>query len=54
MPLAAAVDTFFTDVLVNADDPAVRSRRYRLVADAADTFTGIADFTRITDQGGER
>ncbi len=53
-PLAAAVDTFFTDVLVNADDPAVRSRRYRLIADAAETFTGIADFTRITDQGGGR
>jgi glycyl-tRNA synthetase beta chain len=53
-PLADAVDRFFTDVLVNADDLSVRSRRYRLVADTADAFSGIADFTRITDQGGER
>ncbi len=53
-PLAAAVATFFTDVLVNAEDPTVRSRRYQLVADVAATFTGIADFTSITDRGGER
>ena len=30
-PLAEAVDRFFVDVLVNADDPGVRARRYGLV-----------------------
>ena len=54
IPLAAAVDAFFIDVLVNADDPEVRDRRYRLVRDAAQTLTRIADFTKITDQGGAR
>jgi glycyl-tRNA synthetase beta chain len=54
VPLAGAVDRFFIDVLVNADDPAVRDRRYRLVRETADTLTLIADFTRITDQGGAR
>ena len=34
-PLAAAVDRFFVDVLVNADDPGVRARRYGLVREAA-------------------
>ena len=54
IPLAAAVDAFFTDVLVNAEDPGVRDRRYRLVIDAAVTLMRIADFTKITDKGGAR
>jgi len=53
-PLAAAVDRFFTDVLVNADDPGVRARRYGLVRETAAVFGGIADFTKVTDQGGQR
>jgi len=53
-PLAAAVDRFFTDVLVNAEDPAVRARRYALVRETADVLGGIADFTKMTDQGGQR
>ncbi len=53
-PLAAAVDRFFTDVLVNADDAAVRARRYALVRETAEVLGGIADFTKVTDQGGQR
>ncbi|MFN8109891.1 MAG: glycine--tRNA ligase subunit beta [Thermoleophilia bacterium] len=53
-PLADAVDRFFTDVLVNADDPAVRARRYALVNEAAAVLLRVADFTKVTDQGGER
>jgi glycyl-tRNA synthetase beta chain len=54
VPLAEAVDTFFTDVLVNADDPGVRARRYGLVRDAAGTLSRVADFERVTDGGGAR
>ena len=53
-PLAAAVDRFFTDVLVNAEDPADRARRYALVRETADVLGGIADFTSVTDQRGQR
>ncbi len=52
--LAPAVDRFFTDVLVNADDPGVRARRYALVRDAADLLGRVADFERVTDGGGSR
>ena len=52
--LAAAVDRFFVDVLVNADDPGVRARRYGLVREAAEVLRGVADFDRITDGGGAR
>jgi glycyl-tRNA synthetase beta chain len=53
-PLAAAVDRFFVDVLVNADDPGVRARRYALVRDAAGVLSQVADFERVTDVGGAR
>ncbi len=36
---------FFSDVLVNADDPVDRARRYALVREAADVLGRIADFT---------
>ncbi|MGD9573268.1 MAG: glycine--tRNA ligase subunit beta [Thermoleophilia bacterium] len=49
--LAAAVDRFFTDVLVNAEDPAVRARRYGLVRLAAGALFRVADFERITEGG---
>lgn len=54
LPLAGAVDRFFADVLVNADDPGVRARRYALVRESAEALGGVADFTRVTDQGGRR
>jgi glycyl-tRNA synthetase beta chain len=51
--LAPAVDTFFVDVMVNADDPVDRARRHALVRETAAVFRGIADFTVVT-QGGSR
>lgn len=53
-PLAEAVDRFFVDVLVNADEPGVRARRYSLVRDAAGVLARVADFERVTDVGGAR
>jgi len=53
-PLARAWINFFTDVLVNADDPAVRARRYALVSATAEALGRVADFTKVTDQGGQR
>jgi glycyl-tRNA synthetase beta chain len=50
--LGPAVDRFFTDVLVNAEDPAVRARRYALVREAAGLLEGVADFERVSDGGG--
>lgn len=52
--VAAAVDRFFVDVLVNAEDPGVRARRYALVGDAARLLGGVADFDRVTDGGETR
>lgn len=52
--LAAAVDRFFVDVLVNDEDPGVRARRYALVREAAAVLGGVADFERVTDVGGAR
>jgi glycyl-tRNA synthetase beta chain len=52
--LAPAVDRFFEDVLVNADDPGVRARRYALVREAAAVLARVADFERVTDTGGAR
>ncbi len=54
VPLAAAVDRFFVDVLVNAEEPGVRARRYGLVREAAAVLSQVADFERITDGGGSR
>ena len=51
---AGAVDRFFVDVLVNADDPGVRARRYALVREAAGVLSRVADFERVTDVGGAR
>lgn len=53
VPLARAVDTFLEDVLVNAEDPDVRARRFRLVRQVAATMGGIADFAQISE-GAER
>lgn len=52
-PVAEAVSTFFDAVLVNADDPTDRARRYGLVRHAAAALQQVADFTSIT-QGGTR
>ncbi len=54
LPLAGAVDRFFVDVLVNADDPGVRARRYALIREAAAVLSRVADFERVTEVGGGR
>jgi glycyl-tRNA synthetase beta chain len=46
--LRGAVDAFFDGVLVMAEDPAVRSNRFALLADIAALFDNLADFSKIT------
>ena len=46
--LRAPVDAFFEAVLVNADDPAVRTNRLRLLAALRDTTREVADFSAIS------
>lgn len=53
-PLTAAIDQFFVDVMVNADDPAARSRRYGLLGEARDIFALLCDFSAITQGGSGR
>jgi glycyl-tRNA synthetase beta chain len=46
-----AVDTFFNDVFVMVDEPALRTARLRLVADLRDLVLGIADISEIVSSG---
>jgi glycyl-tRNA synthetase beta chain len=45
--LEPAVDRFFADVLVMAEDPALRENRLALVRRVAALFAGVADFRKI-------
>jgi glycyl-tRNA synthetase beta chain len=45
--LKPAVDRFFDDVLVMAEEPALRANRLALVKRVADLFADIADFRKI-------
>ena len=45
--LRAPVDTFFDDILVNADDPALRMNRLRLLAEIREATRTVADFSKI-------
>ncbi len=45
--LRAPVDAFFRDVTVNADDPALRLNRLRLLGELRDAVHAVADFSRI-------
>ena len=45
--LRAPVDTFFEDILVNADDPALRMNRLRLLAEIREATRAVADFSKI-------
>jgi glycyl-tRNA synthetase beta chain len=45
--LQAPVDAFFDDVLVNADDPAVRANRLALLGQLKAQFAAIADIARL-------
>jgi len=46
--LRPAVDAFFDKVLVNADDPAERENRLRLLAKVRDAMGRVADFGQVT------
>ena len=45
--LRPAVDAFFDKVTVNADDPALRDNRLRLLNAIRETMHNVADFSRI-------
>lgn len=45
--LRAPVDLFFERVTVNADDPALRANRLRLLAEIRDVLHQVADFSKI-------
>jgi glycyl-tRNA synthetase beta chain len=50
--LKPAIDAFFAEVMVNAEDPAVRSNRLSLLQEVDDFFNSFADFSQIVVQGG--
>ncbi|MCK7610809.1 glycine--tRNA ligase subunit beta [Roseibium sediminicola] len=45
--LRAPVDRFFDDILVNAEDPALRKNRLQLLAEIRDATHVVADFTKV-------
>ncbi len=49
--LKPAIDAFFTAVMVNAEDPVVRSNRLSLLKEVDDSFNSFADFSQIVVQG---
>jgi glycyl-tRNA synthetase beta chain len=49
--LKPAIDGFFETVMVNAEDPAVRSNRLSLLKQVDDCFMSFADFSQIVVQG---
>jgi len=49
--LKPAIDAFFTAVMVNAEDQAVRSNRLSLLQEVDDFFNSFADFSQIVVQG---
>jgi glycyl-tRNA synthetase beta chain len=49
--LKPTIDEFFSGVMVNADDQAVRSNRLSLLKEVDDLFMAFADFSQIVVQG---
>jgi glycyl-tRNA synthetase beta chain len=45
--LRSPVDNFFLDVTVNADDPALRLNRLRLLRELRDAMHAVADFSKV-------
>lgn len=45
--LRAPVDKFFEDILVNAEDPALRMNRLQLLAEIRDATHVVADFSKV-------
>ncbi len=50
--LKPAIDAFFAAVMVNAEDPVIRSNRLSLLQGVDKLFTSFADFSQIVVQGG--
>jgi len=46
--LRAPVDAFFDKVIVNADDPALRANRLKLLNQLRAATRAVADFSKIT------
>ncbi|TKS60377.1 MAG: glycine--tRNA ligase subunit beta [Nitrospira sp.] len=49
--LKPAIDAFFEAVMVNAEDPTIRSNRLSLLKQVDDLFMSFADFSQIVVQG---
>ncbi len=49
--LKPSIDTFFTAVMVNADDKAIRSNRLSLLKLVDEMFMSFADFSEIMVEG---
>jgi glycyl-tRNA synthetase beta chain len=45
--LRPTIDAFFADVMVNAEDVALRTNRLALVAAVRTAFAGVADLSRL-------
>ncbi len=50
--LKPTIDAFFAAVMVNAEDPSIRSNRLSLLQEVDDFFNSFADFSQIVVQGG--
>ena len=50
--LKPPIDAFFAAVMVNAEDPSIRSNRLSLLQEVDDFFNSFADFSQIVVQGG--
>ena len=46
--LKAPVDSFFDDVMVNAEDPALRANRLGLLATLHQAMNRVADLSRLS------
>ena len=46
-PLKAPVDTFFSDVMVNAEDPAIRANRQALLKRLGDLMNSVAELSHL-------
>lgn len=49
--LRPIIDAFFEAVMVNADDPAIRSNRLTLLKEVDELFMSFADFSQVVVQG---
>ena len=49
--LRAPVDAFFERVTVNADEPALRMNRLRLLSALRRAMLAVADFSRVVEKG---